>query len=88
MQSGLTADVHVLLCFAVAGCAAAVLAEAALVGTGAFAPTAARAFFTLLQGTWFCQAARILFGALLQHAFSRARLLTTPRRRGAVGSGG
>ncbi len=64
MQAGLVADVHVLLCFAVAGCSAAAAAEGALRGSGAVAPTAARAFFTLLQGTWFCQAAHILFGAL------------------------
>ena len=57
------ADIHILLCVAVAGCAAAVAAEGALRGSGALAPTAARAFFTLLQGTWFCQAARSLYGA-------------------------
>ena len=62
MQTGLVAEVHVCLCLAVAGCVVAVLAEAALCDTGAVAPSLARAFFTLLQGTWFCQAAHILYG--------------------------
>ena len=62
MQSGLMADVHVCLIFAVAGCAVSVVAEAALCETGAVAPTLARSFFTILQGTWFCQAAHILYG--------------------------
>lgn len=63
MQTGLTADVHICLCVAVAGCAVSVLAEAALCDTGAVVPTLARCFFTLLQGSWFCQAAHILYGS-------------------------
>jgi hypothetical protein len=68
MQTGLMADVHVLLCAAIAGCAVAVAAEGALAGSRvpACAPTAARVFFTLLQGTWFIQTARILYGAFTQ----------------------
>jgi hypothetical protein len=64
MQTGLMADVHLLLCAAVAACALAVAAEAAAHGSGALAPTIARVFFTLLQGTWFFQAAHILYGAV------------------------
>ena len=82
MQSGLEADVHFLLCIAIAGCVAAVVAEAAMVGTGAFAPTVARAFFTLLQGTWFFQTARILSGApwllSVQQSKRGCGLLLTP----------
>ena len=63
MQTGLTADVHICLCIAVAGCAVSVAAEATMCDTGAIVPTLARCFFTLLQGTWFCQAAHILYGA-------------------------
>ena len=63
MQTGLMADVHVCLCFAVAGCVLSVVAEAALSDTGSIAPTLARSFFTILQGTWFCEAAHILYGA-------------------------
>jgi hypothetical protein len=66
MQHDLVADVHVCLCFAVAGCVIAVVAEAALCETGAVAPTLARCFFTMLQGTWFCQAAHIVYG---EHAW-------------------
>ena len=62
MQTGLTADVHICLCIAIAGCAISVVAEAVLCETGAVGPTLARCFFTLLQGTWFCQAAHILYG--------------------------
>ena len=63
MQTGLTADVHICLCIAIAGCAISVVAEAVLCETGAVGPTLARCFFTLLQGTWFCQVAHILYGA-------------------------
>lgn len=63
MQSGLSADVHVLLCFAVGGCAVSVFAEGLLSDSGAIVPTLARSFFTILQGTWFCQAAHILYGS-------------------------
>ncbi len=74
MQTGVMADVHVLLCAAIAGCAVAVAAEGALAGSGAFAPTAARVFFTLLQGTWFIQTARILYGALAQRCSAQCLL--------------
>ena len=88
------ADVHVLLCFAVAGCSVATVAEGALHGSGAFAPTVARVFFTLLQGTWFCQAAHILYGACssLRCASACWRAVTSragaSRRAQAVGSCG
>ena len=78
MQAGLTADVHVCLCIAVAGCAVAVVAEAALCDTGAIAPTLARCFFTLLQGTWFCQAANILYGAELWQADDMSNSMMLP----------
>jgi hypothetical protein len=96
MQTGLMADVHLMLCGAVAGCALAVAAEAATHGTGAFAPTIARVFFTLLQGTWFFQAAHILYGAchvhaLPAHSAACGQLAHEARlrcRRGAVGPRG
>ena len=60
MQSGLLADAHVLLIFAVVGCAAAAAADAAR--RTSFQASALRAFFLLLQGTWFLQLARALYG--------------------------
>jgi Family of unknown function (DUF716) len=51
--------VHYLLVLLVAACAAAVFLEAAFPQSALL--SYARCFFVLLQGSWFCQAGRILF---------------------------
>lgn len=58
-QSGMLAEIHLLLVYSILFCAVSTAAEA--VGGGSVAALA-RAFFTLLQGSWFVQITHTVYG--------------------------
>ena len=59
-QSGLMAEIHTLLVLAIAANAAAVVAE--LLARGSLLAAYSRAYFTLLQASWFWQISTALYG--------------------------
>jgi hypothetical protein len=58
-QAGMLAEIHLLLVYAVAACGVATAVEGA---TGSANAAYARAFFTLVQGSWFAQIAHTIYG--------------------------